>query len=151
MEAARPLLYYKEPAVGGVDLRIAADGANLARDGDGLQFGIGIVPCSGAVHWSTPASQGVAGMVTQAVQRLNDVSALDPDARITSAVALGDGIFYDFVVHHKKCGSPMSATRIKFSQFHYSPLHYRELGCRSGFIRSSELGAHWRCVSGRRW
>ncbi|WP_114970542.1 acetyl-CoA hydrolase/transferase family protein [Rhodoferax ferrireducens] len=102
VEAERPLLTYKEPVMGEIDLRIAAQAASLVRDGDTLQFGMGTVPLALGQALSQHRRLKIhAGMVTQVVQRLHEAGALDPDARITTGVALGDTRFYDFVAQHE--------------------------------------------------
>lgn len=103
VEAERPLLSYKEPVVGEIDLRIAAQAASLVRDGDTLQFGIGTVPLAlGQALAQHRRLKVHAGMVTPVVRRLHEAGALDPNARITTGVALGDKSFHDFIARHDK-------------------------------------------------
>jgi acyl-CoA hydrolase len=102
IEADMPLLQYTDPAPGEVDRQIAGHAAGLVRDGDTLQFGIGTVPLALAQALTSHRRLRLrTGMVTSAVRTLVQAGALDPQARITTGVALGDADFYDFVAHHE--------------------------------------------------
>lgn len=102
VEADTPLLSYTNPALGDVDHRIAHHAASLVRDGDTLQFGIGTVPLALAEALTSHRRLKLhTGMVTHAVQRLAQAGALDPQARITTGVALGDPDFQAFVAQHQ--------------------------------------------------
>jgi acyl-CoA hydrolase len=103
VEADRPLLRYDDPAVGDIDLHIAAHAASLVRDGDTLQFGIGTVPLAlGQALGQHHRLKVHAGMVTHAVRRLAEAGVLDADARITTGVALGDAALHDFAARHEQ-------------------------------------------------
>ena len=103
VEADRPLLSYVDPAVGEIDLQIAAHAASQVRDGDTLQFGIGTVPLAlGQALGQHRRLKIHAGMVTHAVRRLAEAGVLDADARITTGVALGDTTLHDFAAHHER-------------------------------------------------
>jgi acyl-CoA hydrolase len=98
IDAERPLLQYKEPVPGDIDLRIAGYASSLVRDGDTLQFGIGTVPLALGQALSGHKKLKIhAGMVTPIVRRLIESGAIDPHASITSGVALGDNDFYRIV------------------------------------------------------
>jgi acyl-CoA hydrolase len=102
IEADTPLLHYADPVMGDVDRQIARHAAALVRDGDTLQFGIGTVPLALAEGLTSHRNLRLrTGMVTSAVRTLARAGALDPRARITTGVALGDADFYDFVAHHE--------------------------------------------------
>lgn len=97
VEAARPLTEFKERAVGGTEQRIAAHVANLVRDGDTLQFGIGGIPL--AVAAAMTSHRGLrmhSGMVTRALQDMWERGAVDRDRPITTGAILGDAGFVDF-------------------------------------------------------
>lgn len=97
VEADGPLLDYAEPEPGELDLRIAALAAGLIRDGDTLQFGIGTVPLAlGSQLAGHRRLRLHAGMVTSTMQTLWTSGALDPDARVTTGVVLGDKALRDF-------------------------------------------------------
>ena len=103
IEADTPLLQYADPVTGDVDRQIARHAAALVRDGDTLQFGIGTVPLALAEALTSHRNLRLrTGMVTSAVRTLARAGALDPQARITTGVALGDGDFYDDVAHHEQ-------------------------------------------------
>ena len=103
LEADRPLLEYRDPPLGEADLRIAAHAAGLMRDGDTLQTGIGSVPLAlGAALRGHRRLKVHSGMVTHVVRHLAEAGALDPDARITTGVALGDAAQHEFAAHHRQ-------------------------------------------------
>lgn len=101
VEAEGPLLSYREPTPGELDLRIASHAAGLVRDGDTLQLGIGTVPL--ALGQALQGHRGLkvhAGMITQAVRDLSEGGALETGARITTGMALGDAALHDFASRH---------------------------------------------------
>ena len=103
IEADTPLLQYADPVTGDVDRQIAGHAAALVRDGDTLQFGIGTVPLALAEALTGHRNLRLrTGMVTSAVRTLARAGALDPQARITTGVALGDSDFYDDVADHEQ-------------------------------------------------
>jgi len=98
VEAESQPLLYNDPTPGDIDLRIAGHVASLIQDGDTLQCGIGTIPLAlGQALKNHRQLRLHAGMVTQTLRRLWEAGALDPDARITTGVALGDSEFHDFV------------------------------------------------------
>jgi acyl-CoA hydrolase len=102
IEAESPVLNYTDPAAGDIDLAIARHAASLIRDGDTLQCGIGTVPLALGQTLSNHRRLKLhAGMVTKTLQHLSEAGALDPDARVTTGVALGDAAFQDFVARHE--------------------------------------------------
>ena len=103
VEADRPLLEFKDPAVSELDLRIASLAAACVRDGDTLQFGIGTIPLAlGDTLTGHRRLKIRAGMVTQTLRRLSDAGALDEDAAIVTGLALGDASFHDFAARHER-------------------------------------------------
>ncbi len=97
IEADAPLNAWAEGAAGEVEARIGAHVANLVREGDLLQFGIGNVPVALAAALKAHRRlrfQG--GMVPPALRTLWDTGALDRDADITAGVLLGDEDFLRF-------------------------------------------------------
>lgn len=97
-ESAQPLLDFRDPQAGETERRIGAHVANLVRDGDTLQFGIGSVPL--ALAGALTAHRRLrfhGGLVSSALQTLWEAGAMDPDARITTGVVLGDAPLRDFV------------------------------------------------------
>lgn len=103
IEADMPLTAFSEAAGGETELRIGRRVAELVRDGDALQLGIGAVPL--ALARSLTSHRGLrlhAGMVSQAARALDDAGALDPDAPITTGVALGDASLYDWAGRQSK-------------------------------------------------
>ncbi len=92
------LLDFKDPPAGEVESRIGAHVANIIRDGDTLQFGIGSVPLGLASALTAHRKLRFhGGLVSSALQTLWESGALDRDARITTGVVLGDPSFRDFV------------------------------------------------------
>jgi len=94
----QPLLDFHDPQAGDVERRVGAHVANLVRDGDTLQFGIGSVPL--ALAGALTGHRGLrfhGGLVSPALQTLWEAGAMDRDARITTGVVLGDQRFRDFV------------------------------------------------------
>ncbi|HEU0198861.1 MAG TPA: acetyl-CoA hydrolase/transferase C-terminal domain-containing protein [Burkholderiaceae bacterium] len=103
IEADGPLLEYREPELGKTDLRIGAHAASLIQDGDTLQIGIGTVPL--ALGAALRGHQGLkihAGMVTRVARDLAQAGALDPDARITTGLSLGDATLHDFAARDRR-------------------------------------------------
>lgn len=98
VEADRPLLTYQDPEPGETDLAIARQAAQLVRDGDTVQCGIGTIPLAlgGALRHHRRLKLHT-GMVTRSLRSLWLAGALDEDARITTGMALGDEAFHDFV------------------------------------------------------
>ncbi len=97
IEAEGPLLEYREPQLGKSDLRIGEHAASLMHDGDTLQTGVGAVPLAlGAALRAHRRLKIHSGMVTRVVRDLAQAGALDPDARITTGVSLGDATVHDF-------------------------------------------------------
>ncbi|MDB5871654.1 MAG: uncharacterized protein JWQ07_1096 [Ramlibacter sp.] len=88
---------YAEAGGGETELRIAANAAQLVRDGDTLQFGIGAVPMGLAEALRSHRMLRLhTGMVARALQTLWTAGSLDGDARITTGVVLGDAQFQAF-------------------------------------------------------
>lgn len=97
-ESECPLLDFHDPQAGDTERRVGAHVANLVRDGDTLQFGIGSVPL--ALAGALTAHRRLrfhGGLVSSALQTLWEAGAMDVDARITTGVVLGDARFRDFV------------------------------------------------------
>ena len=94
----QPLLNFNDPQAGEVERRVGAHVANLVRNGDTLQFGIGSVPLglAGALT-SHRRLRFHGGLVSSALQILWEAGAMDRDARITTGVVLGGPQFRDFV------------------------------------------------------
>jgi acyl-CoA hydrolase len=103
IEADCPLLAYREPDLAETDLRIGAYAASLIHDGDTLQTGIGTVPLAlGAALRGHRRLKVHSGMVTRVVGDLAQAGALDPDARITTGVSLGDATLHDFAAGDRR-------------------------------------------------
>lgn len=98
VEAPAAPLGVAEAPGNAVTQQIALNAAQLVRDGDTLQFGIGGVmpPIARALH-SHRHLRIHSGMVSSWVQTLWDSGALDPDARIVAGVVLGDARLHQFV------------------------------------------------------
>jgi acyl-CoA hydrolase len=97
LEADTPLLTWAEPTFSDVEARIGKHVAELVRDGDTLQFGIGSVPVALAGPLVAHRRLRIhSGMISPALRRLWEAGAVDRDARITTGVVLGDEAFYDF-------------------------------------------------------
>jgi len=97
VEAPAAVAQYSEAACGETELRIAANAAQLIRDGDTLQFGIGAVPMGLAEALRSHRKLRLhTGMVSRSLQTLWNARALDRDARITTGVILGDAQFQAF-------------------------------------------------------
>jgi acyl-CoA hydrolase len=98
VEADAPLLEFSEPTAGPLETRIASRVAAFVRDGDTLQFGIGSVPSAIAAALCGHRRLKLhAGMVASSMRTLAEAGALDPDARITTGLALGSAAFHAFV------------------------------------------------------
>ncbi|MBI5717698.1 MAG: acetyl-CoA hydrolase [Burkholderiales bacterium] len=98
IEAARAPLSWNEPTGGDTESRIGARVAELVRDGDTLQFGIGSVPVALAGALASHRRLRIhGGMVSGSLRTLWEAGALDRDARITSGVVLGDAALHAFV------------------------------------------------------
>ncbi|CAN7746960.1 hypothetical protein LJR290_006632 [Variovorax sp. LjRoot290] len=102
IEADIPLTTFSEAAGGSeTELRIGRLAAELVRDGDTLQFGIGSVPLALAGSLTSHRRLGLhTGMVSQAARALDEAGALDPDAPITTGVALGNASLYEWAGRH---------------------------------------------------
>ena len=97
VEAAHPLLEFREHAVGATETTIAHHLAALVHDGDTLQFGIGGVPMAIAGSLANHRKLRIhSGMLGSAVRTLWESGALDRDARIVGGVLLGDASFHRF-------------------------------------------------------
>jgi acyl-CoA hydrolase len=97
VDAPAAVVEYAEAMGGETELRIAANAAQLVRDGDTLQFGIGAVPMGLAQALRSHRKLRLhTGMVSRALQTLWNAGALDSDARITTGVVLGDAQFQAF-------------------------------------------------------
>lgn len=96
--ADEDVLDFKEPPAGELERAVGRWAAELIRDGDTLQFGIGAVPLGLAHHLRHHRRlQFHGGLVASALQTLNEAGALDNDARITTGVVLGNAAFRDYV------------------------------------------------------
>ena len=97
MEADAPLLEFAESGFSDVESNIGAHVAELVRDGDTLQFGVGSVPLALAGALESHRRLKIhSGMVSGAVRALWLAGAIDRDARITTGVVLGDHAMHDF-------------------------------------------------------
>lgn len=97
VEAELPLLDFQNPTPGDTEARIGQLVAELVRDGDTLQFGIGSVPLGLAnqlVHHRRLRFWG--GLASSALQTLWEAGAMDTAARLTTGVVLGQAGFRDF-------------------------------------------------------
>ncbi|WP_281783663.1 acetyl-CoA hydrolase/transferase family protein [Sinimarinibacterium flocculans] len=96
VDADAPLLTLPSATAGKVDDRIAAHVATLIDDGDTLQFGIGRIPAQVLTRLCDRRRLRIhSGLVTEAVLALLDAGALDADAPIVCATAIGDTAFYE--------------------------------------------------------
>jgi acyl-CoA hydrolase len=76
--------------------------ANLLRDGDTLQFGIGAIPLALAAALTGHRRLRIhGGMVSAALRTMWQAGAIDRDARITTGVVLGDTAVHDFIARLK--------------------------------------------------
>jgi len=97
VEREAPLPAYADPRAGEVETRIGAQVAELVRDGDVLQFGIGSVPMAVAGALASHRRLRLhGGLASAALRTLWDGGALDRDARITTGVLLGDAALHAF-------------------------------------------------------
>ena len=97
IDADLPLTGFVDPAGGEVEARIGAHVSTLVRDGDTLQFGIGSVPMAVAGALASHRRLRIhGGLISGALRTFWESGALDPDARITTGVVLGDSAFGDF-------------------------------------------------------
>jgi acyl-CoA hydrolase len=97
IEADLPLTGFVDPACGEVETRIGEHVSALVQDGDTLQFGIGSVPVALAGALASHRRLRLrGGMISGVLRTLWERDALDPDARITTGVVLGDREFGDF-------------------------------------------------------
>ncbi len=96
VQAECPLLHYEQPVSGELEARIGAHVATLVRDGDTLQFGIGSVPLAlaQALHGHRQLRLH-GGLLSVGLQQLWEAGALDPQARITTGVLLGDRALHE--------------------------------------------------------
>ena len=98
VEAATPALAVKPSAPSTVIESIGRHAANLFRDGDTLQFGLGSVlpEVARALHGHRRL-RVLSGMVSPWLQTLWESGSLDRDAQIVTGVVFGDASFYDYV------------------------------------------------------
>jgi len=97
VEAEAPLLTYPDAPASDSENRIAAHAANLVRDGDTLQFGIGSVPLALAdALVSHRRLRFHGGLLAGGLQRLWEAGAIDRDAPVHTGVVLGDAALHDF-------------------------------------------------------
>lgn len=97
VEADLPLPQYHDRPGGATEMRIAGHVANLVRDGDTLQFGIGGVPLGVAAALRSHRRLKLhAGMLAQGLRTLWEAGAVDADARITTGALFGDAEFLAF-------------------------------------------------------
>ncbi len=98
VEADTPLLSFNDAKTGATETRIGEHIAQIVRDGDTLQFGIGSVPSAlGRALTSHKRLRFFGGMLPSALRTLWEAGAMDPDARITTGVVLGDTSLHDWV------------------------------------------------------
>ena len=97
VEADAPVLPFTDAPSGDMEAQIGAHVAQLVRDGDTLQFGIGSVP-SALGHSLTSHRQlrFYGGMLPSAVRTLWEAGAMDTDASITTGVVLGNSSLHDW-------------------------------------------------------
>jgi len=97
IEREAPAPVHADPHVGDVEARIGTRVAELVRDGDVLQFGIGSVPMAVASALASHRRLRLhGGLTSEALRTLWDAGALERDARITTGVLLGDAALHDF-------------------------------------------------------
>jgi acyl-CoA hydrolase len=100
VESDDDLLDFKEPAAGALEHAVGRWAAELIRDGDTLQFGIGAVPLGLAHHLRHHRGLRFhGGLVASALQTLQDAGALDPDAPVVTGVVLGNEALREYVRH----------------------------------------------------
>jgi acyl-CoA hydrolase len=98
MEAEASLVTYGSGAPSAAEKRIGEHVAELVRDGDTLQFGIGSVPAAIAAGLRRHRRLKIhSGLASEAVRPLCEQGVLDPDTPIVTGVALGGENFYGFV------------------------------------------------------
>lgn len=97
VEAAMAPLEFHESAPRAVDQRIGAFVAGLVHDGDTLQFGIGAVPLAlGGALRGHRRLRFQGGMLPGAARTLWEAGALDPEARLSTGLVLGDAALHGF-------------------------------------------------------
>jgi len=97
IERPAPVPVHADAAARDVEARIGTRVAQLVRDGDVLQFGIGAVPLGVADSLAGHRRLRLhGGLATTALRTLWDAGALDRDARITTGVLLGDAELHAF-------------------------------------------------------
>ena len=98
VEREAPVQEVPHAQPGDIEARIGAHVAELVRDGDVVQFGIGSVPIAVAGALASHRRLRLhGGLATAAVRTLWEAGALDRDARITSGVVLGDAALHEFL------------------------------------------------------
>lgn len=97
VEADLPIAEFRERLPGPLEARIASHVAEIVRDGDTLQFGIGGVPLAIASALCNHRRLRLhTGMATSALRTLWDCGTLDRDAQCTVGTLLGDNALQDF-------------------------------------------------------
>jgi len=98
VEAGAPALSVAQPVSNEVNERIGRHAANIVRDGDTLQFGIGsVLPDIARALHAHRRLRIHSGMISPLLRTLWESGALDRDARIVTGVVLGEPTFYDYV------------------------------------------------------
>jgi acyl-CoA hydrolase len=98
LEAQAPPVAYAESAATAVENRIAKHIAELIRDGDTLQFGVGSIPAAlGGALMEHRDLRIHSGMISGSTRSLWEAGVLDRDAPLTTGVALGDSELHRFV------------------------------------------------------
>ncbi|WP_213956850.1 acetyl-CoA hydrolase/transferase C-terminal domain-containing protein [Variovorax sp. dw_954] len=98
VEADAPLLAFPDAPAGETEKRIGTHAANLVRDGDTLQFGIGAVPLALADALASHRRLRFhGGMMPSGLRTLWEAGAIDRDAPMHTGVVLSDASLHDFV------------------------------------------------------
>jgi acyl-CoA hydrolase len=96
--AESPMFAVDMGTSGAVAAAIGGHAANLIRDGDTLQFGIGsVMPEVANALRGHRRLRIHSGMVSTWLETLWNSGSLDRDARIVTGVVFGDETFYDYV------------------------------------------------------
>jgi acyl-CoA hydrolase len=94
----RPALHVAASPPSEVNEQIARHAANLIRDGDTLQFGLGsVMPAVGRALRSHRRLRIHSGMISSFVETMWESGALDRQARVVTGVVFGDSAFYDYL------------------------------------------------------
>ncbi|NYT44621.1 acetyl-CoA hydrolase [Alcaligenaceae bacterium] len=101
LEASAPLLSVKPPASNSVTQRIGRNAAQLIRDHDTLQFGLGSVisEVANALH-SHRGLRIHSGMIAAFVEEMWESGCIDKDVDVVTGVVFGEPAFYERLESH---------------------------------------------------